>query len=232
MQSMAVLLLELSYHGSRTPAVLSDIPAYIKKLVRWFRALRVTDAVASRAYDIVVRILEDSNPIFQTVASQILADDEDRGPEYEPSVLPPDLHETSPSLPTEEAGAGPGGSYATYYPEANLDPLHSPLEPFGPHSFPALVDPLGQPQTVQHPAQQQVQPQDDFFSFTSWVTNPSAYTNPFSTSFDQPNLLGIPDLWSLVGASSGESQTMISAPAEPNEDEYQAYGAQHQGPLA
>jgi len=224
MQAMTVLLLELSYQGTHTHAGRSNIPGYIKKLVRWFRALRATDAVAGRAYDVVVGILEDSNPIFQTIATQILAEDEERGSEYGHSSFPPDLSQAFPSH-ASETDVGPSGSNAGYDPGFN----HARL-----HSYPAIADPriftdLGHMQAQQQPVQQQA-PQDDFFSFTTWVPNPSAYSNPFSTSFDQPALLGMPDLWSIVESSTGGSQLPMSAPAQQHyQDEYKSYDAQHQG---
>ena len=223
MQAMTVLLLELSYQGTHTPAGWSDIPAYIKKLVRWFRRMRTTDAVAGRAYDVVARILKGSNPIFATIASQILAEDEECGTEYGANLYPPNLPQTSPNqAPMPEFNYS---GFSGYYPEVEPEPLHNQYGIVDPSAFIAQ----GHPQTQLQSELQPVQSQNDMFSYTNWVANPTAYSNPFTTSFDQPNLLGMPDWWSNWASSAGGAHEAVPAPTRQTENAYAPYNPQHQG---
>ncbi|KAF2186136.1 hypothetical protein K469DRAFT_631511 [Zopfia rhizophila CBS 207.26] len=83
MQAMAVFLLEMSYQGTHmTTRDSEDIPKCIKKLVRWLRSMRINNAVAERAYKVVMDILKSGEPRVQTGITDLLADDEadiDRG---------------------------------------------------------------------------------------------------------------------------------------------------------
>lgn len=58
MQSLTVLLLEVSMEPAHFPQDRADIVPSLKKLVRWLRALRSTNGVAKRAYSIVLNLLK------------------------------------------------------------------------------------------------------------------------------------------------------------------------------
>jgi hypothetical protein len=74
MQSMSVLLLEMTYscQGKKkeNPGVLPSI----KKLMRWLRAMQGKDAVAARAYAVV---LDSSAPTFRTKVDELFELDRD-----------------------------------------------------------------------------------------------------------------------------------------------------------
>jgi hypothetical protein len=57
MQSLAILMLELSYRGVESDER-SETMAALKKLVRWLRALRNNNGMARRAYSITLDILQ------------------------------------------------------------------------------------------------------------------------------------------------------------------------------
>ncbi|KAF2680541.1 hypothetical protein K458DRAFT_373421 [Lentithecium fluviatile CBS 122367] len=222
MQAMAVLLLEIAYQGTHTNTTSeSDIAGSIKRLVRWIRAMRITDAVAERAYDVVVRILKGSNPIFHTIANEILAEDEQHS-QYTPQLFAPGPNQ-------EFSGQGsfghpiPGEWYNTYYPEAQQAP---------PYHEPTTVNPQEILRPIHQDAESQQsvvhQPQSDDFSFLlpGSVANPLVYANPFSTSFDQPNLLGMQNLWSS-GGPLGEGPPFAMPDYEEQEQQYDDQGQQY-----
>jgi hypothetical protein len=66
MQSMSVLLLEMTYnYQGKKEENLCVMPS-IKKLMRWLAAMQEKDALAVRAYAVVQDILESSEPTFRT----------------------------------------------------------------------------------------------------------------------------------------------------------------------
>jgi hypothetical protein len=56
-QSLVVLLLELSYEEIQLPHDRREIIFWMKKLVRWLRAMRINNGLAQRAYVIVMNLL-------------------------------------------------------------------------------------------------------------------------------------------------------------------------------
>jgi hypothetical protein len=77
MQSMSVLLLEMTFNcQGKKKENLSVIPS-IKKLMRWLRTMQEKDAIAARAYAVVRDILESSAPTFRTKVDEIFALDRD-----------------------------------------------------------------------------------------------------------------------------------------------------------
>lgn len=58
MQSLVVLLLEISLRGKHFPQDRHKIIPSLKKLVRWLRAMRATNGVAKRAYSIAFSLLK------------------------------------------------------------------------------------------------------------------------------------------------------------------------------
>jgi hypothetical protein len=77
MQSMSVLLLEMTYScQGKKDENLSVIPT-IKKLMHWLRVMEEKDAVAARAYAVVQDILESSALTFRTKVDELFALDRD-----------------------------------------------------------------------------------------------------------------------------------------------------------
>lgn len=80
MQAVAVLLLKMSYEYQDFESSDPTMAEAIKKLLRWLRAMRLSDPVASRAYDVVRKILKNCAPSIQSRANELLALHEDPGP--------------------------------------------------------------------------------------------------------------------------------------------------------
>ncbi|KAF2034350.1 hypothetical protein EK21DRAFT_56709, partial [Setomelanomma holmii] len=58
MQSLVILLLEISYEAVYFPQDRQDVLPSLKKLVRWLRAMRWSNGMARRAYTLVVNLLK------------------------------------------------------------------------------------------------------------------------------------------------------------------------------
>ncbi|CAI6309904.1 unnamed protein product [Periconia digitata] len=76
MQSMTVLLLELSYQSTHISGDDSSLTPRIRKLVRWLRVMRATDPSSERAYNVVVNIIRHSGNQFHTKAEHLLDEDD------------------------------------------------------------------------------------------------------------------------------------------------------------
>ncbi|RMZ69507.1 fungal specific transcription factor domain-containing [Pyrenophora seminiperda CCB06] len=79
MQAMAVLLLEMAYEGKHLADEKADIITCIKKMMRWLRAMQVSDPVAARAYGVVYKILNTCAPALRAQVKELIADDQDQG---------------------------------------------------------------------------------------------------------------------------------------------------------
>ena len=73
MQSIAVLLLEMTYKAQDPQNDASATIPSIKKLIRWLQAMQNNDLVAERAYEIIRRILQSCAPPIQAEANELLA---------------------------------------------------------------------------------------------------------------------------------------------------------------
>jgi hypothetical protein len=77
MQSMSVLLLEMTYSCQGKKEENLGVMSSIKKLIRWLRAMQEKDAVAARAYAVVRDVLDSSAPTFRTKVDELLGLDKD-----------------------------------------------------------------------------------------------------------------------------------------------------------
>jgi hypothetical protein len=84
MQAMAVLLLEMAYEHKHLKEEKFDIATCIKRMIRWLHAMRENDPVASRAYDVVYKILKSCVPKLQDQVRDIMADDLMSVPSFQP----------------------------------------------------------------------------------------------------------------------------------------------------
>ncbi|PVI05466.1 hypothetical protein DM02DRAFT_496722, partial [Periconia macrospinosa] len=75
MQSLTVLLLELSYQCTHMLNEKARIVPRTKKLVHWLRAMRKTDPSSERAYTVVINIIRQSGHQFQAHAQDLLSED-------------------------------------------------------------------------------------------------------------------------------------------------------------
>jgi hypothetical protein len=155
MQSLAVLLLEMAYEGKHLKDEKEDIIACIKKMIRWLRAMTANDPVASRAHDVVYKILNTCAPALREQVKELVADDTEW-------MSPPTQPERSGgpytfTLQSNSWDAPDGTGYSQEMPPNFPPPL----------SHEHFMDPLLQ---YPLPAQQ---------------STPYAFGNPFMTSFDQ-----------------------------------------------
>ncbi|KAH7551505.1 hypothetical protein BM1_09821 [Bipolaris maydis] len=176
MQSMAVLLLEMSYEGQDLKDGRENIMKYIKKLMSWLRALRVNDPVASRAHSVVYKILNTCAPILREQVKELMDDDDDgRQPSqswtWERSqnfTIPPQQE----SWDTSNEPVYPAVSSQTF-------------PPFLSEQFP---DPI-YPYPIEY---------DQFMAFP--------FGNPFTTTFDQGTpILDMQNLWWQSASSANLS---------------------------
>lgn len=72
MQSIAVLLLEMTYQKKDKGSTQPHITVAIKKMVRWLQAMSENDPVAAKACAVFQRILQGMAPILQAQANEIL----------------------------------------------------------------------------------------------------------------------------------------------------------------
>jgi hypothetical protein len=73
MQSMAILVLEITYRGQDANIDDLSITKLIGKLILWLRAMQINDPVAARAYEVLWSILKVSAPTLQAEVNDLLA---------------------------------------------------------------------------------------------------------------------------------------------------------------
>jgi hypothetical protein len=122
MQSMAVLLLEMTYSNEDPKRDDRSIILSIKKLIRWLKVMRDNDLVAARAFEVIWRILKICAPTLQAEANELLADDkqaasqDDHSP-YSPNAFPQQTtaqwQQTHFPMPGYLSEASPDSAYRT-----------------------------------------------------------------------------------------------------------------------
>ncbi|CAN9442520.1 unnamed protein product [Alternaria alternata] len=155
MQALAVLLLEMAYEGKHLKDEKADILACIKKMIRWLRAMKANDPVAARAHDVVYKILNSCAPVLREQVKELIDDDSN--------------WTSQPARPARSGASSTFQSQSTSWDTPSGTGLSEEMPPNYPPplSHDHLVDPL-----LQYPLPTQ-QP------------TPSAFGNPFFTSFDQ-----------------------------------------------
>ncbi|CAN9148282.1 unnamed protein product [Alternaria alternata] len=155
MQALAVLLLEMAYEGKHLKDEKADILACIKKMIRWLRAMKANDPVAARAHDVVYKILNSCAPVLREQVKELIDDDSN--------------WTSQPARPARSGASSTFQSQSTSWDTPSGTGFSEEMPPNYPHplSHDHLVDPLLQ---YPLPTQQPI---------------PSAFGNPFFTSFDQ-----------------------------------------------
>ncbi|KAL6157198.1 hypothetical protein ACJQWK_06830 [Exserohilum turcicum] len=166
MQSMAVLLLEMAYEGQELKEEKADILACIKKMMSWLRAMRVNDPVASRAHDVVYKILNTCAPGLRDQVKELMTDDHDQPPQPWPTQ-----HFQNPTIPSSQQE----------YWDPSINTGYS--EPVT-QTFPSqLLD-----DQFPNPMYSYPNPEDQSMAF--------GFGNPFMTTFDQgPPIVDMQNLW-------------------------------------
>jgi hypothetical protein len=150
MQSMAVLLLEMAFESQNMKKEKSDILSCIKKLMSWLRAMRVNDPVASRAHDVVYKILNTSASNLRDQVNELMDDDHNQPPQSRPSR--PSEHQQEFTFPSQ-----PEPWDIPIYPEESSNALQppflneqfsNPAYPFPVQQDPSLAFPFGAPFTT------------------------------------------------------------------------------------
>ncbi|KAH7078360.1 fungal-specific transcription factor domain-containing protein [Paraphoma chrysanthemicola] len=188
MQSLVVLLLEVSYEAVFFPHDRQDVLPSLKKLVRWLRAMRTSNGMARRAYTLVVNLLKVQVTTIKMDIRDLLLEDEAANaaaaaakaraspphealqPDHLDPNTPTSLHPTlfQPSFPQVPHVDLP-------YTDSTLDPYHFPSDQ-------TLY--AGPSQEADNSAHAYL----DLFT-ESWGTSGSAFPGLFFTSFDEQNPL-------------------------------------------
>jgi hypothetical protein len=198
MQAMAVLLLELSYGLDHMQGDRPEVKKSVKRMLGWLSAMRRTDAVVERAYDVIARILQQHK--FQTMFDELLTEDlEDRFTyEYTPHVASSFGHShpeqithptTNESITQMPPNQWYGGSYtANTQPEYGVFDQTMTDSQFLPQMGQILSSQAEQFKYLEHP-----------------YNNQFMFSNPFITSYDQDAPFGLTpdDLWSRGGTTGG-----------------------------
>ncbi|KAF2188537.1 hypothetical protein K469DRAFT_566173 [Zopfia rhizophila CBS 207.26] len=169
MQPVAIFLLEMSYGAAHMQKNGKAVTQFIKKLIRWLRAMRESNAMAKRAYPMALGILRSVAPRVNADISDLLNED---AAIIEDPLLFPDEHISTMDQPFAEQDMYPGN-----YPQVGRDESADPFLDFlgaqqGDTAIPGFVDTTGTYQQLLFPNAPQLS---------------TVYGNPFLTSYDQYN---------------------------------------------
>jgi hypothetical protein len=163
MQSVAVLLLEMTYQKRDTGNSDPKIIAAIKKMMHWLRVMKQNDPVSEKAYKVIRKILLEVAPSLQTLSHELLGYGE--GPSAPSEHITPQGSETHIVTQTNDhvprhgvelvSPAASGATVAQLAPQQEWQ--HSYNLPYDSHQIPAMQD----------------------------HTIPTSFGNPFFTFFDQ-----------------------------------------------
>lgn len=141
---MAVLLLEMAYEGQNMKEDKADILSCIKKLMRWLRAMRTNDPVASRAHDVVYKIFNTSASSLRDQVSELVDDDHTQPPQAQPS----ERHEEF-AFPTQpepwDMPIYPEDTSQTLPPPFLNEQFSNPIYPFPVQNDPSIAFSFGNP---------------------------------------------------------------------------------------
>jgi hypothetical protein len=168
MQAIAVFLLELSFGAIHMTHNVSEISGSVHKLVRLLLAMSASNPVAERAYKVVVNIIKSGAPRVQVDIADILAEDARLERSHASSNI------ALRSRPREH-------SEESYFPERTAKAIS--LDPIPPTS--PSPEPQQRPQ--QDPNDYQL---DEWLTLDADRDTLSLFGNPFSTEFDDKDLLG------------------------------------------
>jgi len=70
-QSLTVLLLDVSYESAHLPKNIERVLPPLKKLVEWLRVLRANNGVAARAYRVVMNLIKKLTSTLDLVGATI-----------------------------------------------------------------------------------------------------------------------------------------------------------------
>jgi hypothetical protein len=181
MQSVAVLLLEMTYQKRDTGNSDPKIIAAIKKMMHWLRVMKQNDPVSEKAYKVIRKILLEVAPSLQTLSHELLRYGE--GPSAPSEHITPQGSETHIVTQTNDhvprhgvelvSPAASGATVPQLAPQQEWQ--HSYNLPYDSHQIPAMQD-----HTIPTSFGNHTIPT----SFGNH-TIPTSFGNPFFTFFDQ-----------------------------------------------
>lgn len=212
MQCAAVLLLEIGYQNQHVQDDNAEITAGIKKLITWLDAMSQNDLCASRAYNVLLRILKDVAPFLRTKADELLTGTATRG------NTSGQTHDTFvPSFPQQSTdpnwaqgeffdGSGQAGGHMYYSQSSDQSYQDTFFLPSGYSNYDAMS-------------------LDD-------LRMPNMFGNPFVNSWDQDMpMSGLQNLWPQ-GRTSVDDSTIatgaVYSPLSLNAQDHQQQERQQQ----
>ncbi|CAN9174537.1 unnamed protein product [Alternaria alternata] len=213
MQSIAVLILEMTYRKRGTENSEPSMVVSIRKMIRWLRAMRNNDPVAARAHHVIKEILKRCAPALQSQADELLALYEEGTPEpdaYQHHHMPYNARQTVQvprdnfQLHSMDTGSTFDSQPSQNYPLGNLpgyrndfDPFYLPEEHIAPMPFgnPFFTD-------FDHGV-----PSIDM----QGLWNQPGYSNPFDPSLSHVN--------TLQDSHGGEHRSNVKFPPEQQQEE-------------
>lgn len=172
MQSVSVLLLEMTYEGNDLKDDKADLMGCVKKMIRWLRAMKANDPVAKRAYNVVWKILKSYAPSLAHQANELLNED----------VEPPHQDQTNRYLPESFEQAQSGPWQPAVFANSSVGP-------------PAVFDSNFLQQQPTDSLSGHGYAPDPYFTMEQ-MQMPTTFGNPFFTTFDQSvPFVNMQDLW-------------------------------------
>ncbi|CAG5179628.1 uncharacterized protein ALTATR162_LOCUS9381 [Alternaria atra] len=139
MQSIAVLILDMTYRNREIKSSEPSMVVSIRKLIRWLRAMRHNDPVAARAHHVIKGVLKRFSPALQSQADELLDlyEEETPGPDaYQHHYIPYNAQQTA-EVPQENFRLNLMNTSSTfdprpsqYYPLDNLPGHQGSFDPF------------------------------------------------------------------------------------------------------
>ncbi|KAF2175302.1 hypothetical protein K469DRAFT_69847 [Zopfia rhizophila CBS 207.26] len=169
MQPVAIFLLEMSYGAAHMQKNGKEVTPFIKKLIRWLRAMRESNAMAKRAYPMALGILRSVAPRVNADISDLLNEDV--------AIIEDPLSFLDGDISTMGQLFAEQDKYPGNYPQVDCDGLADSFPDFlgtqqDDTTIPGFVDTTGTYQQLIFPNAPQLS---------------TIYGNPFLTSYDQQN---------------------------------------------
>jgi len=201
MQSIAVLLLEVSYHAGEFPEDRQEVLPPLKKLIRWLRTMRTRNKMAARAYGTVMDLLRKLNKtIAMNIPDLFQEDDEIKAAATMTSISTP------PHVTRPDGGSLRFTAQAQYHgiSDHELHTSHSYSDPMiGGHytsSQPQMHGVIG---TVPSDASTNLHAD-------SWDVSGSYFSNLFLTYFDEQNPLPTVDIYDTDSSDDATHEILPS----------------------
>ncbi|KAF1913756.1 fungal-specific transcription factor domain-containing protein [Ampelomyces quisqualis] len=179
MQSLIVLLLELSYETIQLPHDRREIMASLKKLVRWIRAMSFNNQMAQRAYVLVMNLLRELAATARMDFTDLLQEDSSGTAAAEAQASSPSHSRRFSSSHSADERSTPG-----------LPPTELPAR--AQHLYSRSISDPQQVQLMDHTLYSQSRQETDssYGAYhDSWSASEASLPGLFFTKFDEQNPL-------------------------------------------